>query len=155
MPSRYVQAEDPMYDFQSIDLDFGEGRVFSAVKEIKYAQELSRKLVYGTGPKPIGKTLGQSKPSASAVFYRAEFERFKKDVMGGSGFARRRFQGIVKYSIPGEDIITDTLESCSLTKLAGGGASGDDPSEISFDLMPMNILWNGDDMVDVDVQAAA
>lgn len=154
MPSRYVSAEDPMFDFQAIELTAGKS-VFAAVKEVKYSGELSRKLVYGTGRKPIGKTGGQAKFTASAVFYRSEFERFVKDELGGSGFALKSFSVTVQWSVPGADIVTDSLIGCSLTKLETGGSSGDDPTEVSFDLMPMNILFNGNDLVDTEVLAAA
>lgn len=147
-------ADWGIQDFASIRAIFG-GRTFEGFNSVKYSSELSSKLVYGSNRRPIRKTLGQLKCSCNVEFHLEEFERFKKDVLGGKGFMTKTFNLVVQWSIPGSDIFTDTIYGCSIIKLESGGQGGSDEILRSPELLPMGILWNGDDPLGEALQAAA
>lgn len=136
----FVAAEDPMYDWNSLEIHTG-GVIYPGIKEVKYDDELSAALQYGQGARPIGRTLGTRKLTASIVMYAYARKAFLAAL--GQGFMRKIFAIVVKASVPGSDLIVDTLQRCRIIKISGGASRGDDPLECPMDILPMGILWNG------------
>lgn len=147
-----VSTEDPTFDWTSMQIHF-DGVAYQGMKEIKYDSDLSAAHVYGQGARPIGRTLGIIKPSCSAIMYMFAWSKFLAAL--GDGFKRKVFNITVKYSLPGEDIITDSILRCRITKVEAGGSNNGDPNEVPLTILPMGILWNGIDEIGAALSNAA
>ena len=71
------------------------------------------------------------------------------------GYKEVEFDIVCSYIEEGFETITDTLESCRITKDEGGGSQGADPLTVSWDLDIMNILWDGEDSLTETLEARA
>lgn len=139
-----ISTEDATLDYASIELSI-LGAQFDGVKSIKYDDELSSAYVYGTGARPIGRTLGQYKATCAISLYRNQWEKLK-GLLGGNNYKRTVFTAVVKHSVnPGDPIITDTLERLRVMKMAAGGQEGSDPLVVDLDCSIMNVLSGGND----------
>lgn len=140
-----VSADDPMFDFVSMKAKFA-GRSF-AFKELKYDSDMDgATVVYANGScRPKGFTIGRLKVTASGIMYLDDANELIHFL--GPGFKRKVFPIVSQYSVPGANIITDTLSSVRITKVEGGGSDGGDPLTRSFTFQPLGILWDGIDPV--------
>lgn len=137
-----IDIEDPMYDFASLEANL-DG-VNYALKELKYESEMDGAgIVYGNSRRPVGRTLGRVKATASMVMYMAQANNFIAAL--GPGFMTRIFAVVAKFSVPGSDIVIDTVLGCRVTKVGGGGSEGGDALTREFTLQPMAVLYNGYD----------
>lgn len=139
-----VDTEDPMFDFASIEASLAD--VNYAIKEAKYDSEMDGATVqFANGRRPVGRTLGREKCTCSITMFKSQSVKFFKAL--GPGFSLKIFPIIVKYSVPGSDIITDSIMQCRVTKRGGGGSEGGDGLTEEITIQPMGILWNGLSMV--------
>ncbi len=122
-----------------------KGEEYLGVKSVSYDDDLKPTKLYGTHPKPIGRTRGQYNCQGSIEMYFAEARRFWSAL--GSGFKEVVFDVVVQYIEDGFDTITDGIIGCRITTAKGGGTQGADGLTIPMDLDPMNIIWNDLDSV--------
>lgn len=134
-----ISVDDTMFDFAAIELA-AKGQQYT-VKDVKYECELDGVIVMANSQRPVGRTLGRLKCTASMTMYLAEHRRLVKNL--GQGFMRVIFPITVKYAVPGVDIIYDTLLGCRMGKMTGGGSEGAEALTGEIPLQIMGILWNG------------
>lgn len=138
-----VNVEDPIFDFASIEADILGERV--PFVELTYDSEMDGATqFYAFGRRPIGTVVGREKPTAAGKLTIAARDRLLKRL--GPGFTRIEFPIFVKYSMPGFDIVTDTVARTRIIKPSGGG-SGTDGLTCDLGFLPRYVLWNGIPMI--------
>ena len=140
------------HEWSSIEIKL-RGDVYVGVKEIKYSDNLKGTKLYGTHPKPIGRTRGVYECEASIVLYTAEANQFRQAL--GPGYKEVPFDVVISYTEDGFDTIVDEIIGCRITKDEGGGSQGADGLSTPWDLDPMNIIWNGLDSLKTTLEQLA
>lgn len=136
------------YDWESITVTMPHGEC-AAITEIKYSDEQSIEARYGRGAVPRGYGRGNYSASGSFVLDRDEWPDFVKGLTGSAGggiYDHTPFTIVISYANDEMPITTDTLKSCKITKVdGGGGAQGDDNvSAMTCEFTILEpILWNG------------
>jgi hypothetical protein len=116
------------------------GDITPLIKEIKYSNKRDRGMGRGSSGRKVLRTKGDDDPSASMVLYKGAWDTLVEKL--GDGFQDVEFPITVSYTENGVTK-TDTLERALIDEPEGGGAEGNDPSEVSVGLNIMDILWNG------------
>jgi hypothetical protein len=133
------------HEWSSVEIRL-KGDIYIGVKSINYTDDLKPTKLYGTHPKPIGRTRGQYNCSASIEMYTAEASKFRAVL--GPGYKEVEFDIVVSYVESGFETITDGIFGCRIVKDQGGGSAGAaDGLSVPWDLDPMNIVWNDLDSV--------
>lgn len=100
-----------------------DDEIFDEVITISYNFSVSREVVHGKGPVPIGWTRGQMEPEGSITFATDEAaRRFYKKL--GDGFMDKSFDIAVTLQVPGGDADVDRLKTCKLTDSTWGSEAG-------------------------------
>ncbi|MGB1223787.1 MAG: hypothetical protein ACPHCN_06540 [Mycobacterium sp.] len=109
-----------------------EDEIFDEIDAVTYNFEVSRELVYGKGPIPIGWTRGQLEVTGSITFSTDEAaRRFVKKL--GDGFYDIAFGIAVTYQVPNADADVDRLTTCKINSSEWGSEAGSKLSrEIPF-----------------------
>lgn len=149
---QYPFVNGVRHEWSSVELRL-RGDVYLGVKSFSYDDDLKPTKIFGTHPKPIGRTRGQYNCKASIELYTAEANRFRKAL--GPGYKEVAFDIVCQYIEDGFDTITDGIFGCRITTDKGGGASGSDALTVPWDLDPMNIIWNNIDSVMKTLEQAA
>lgn len=117
-----------------------KGVTYLEVKELKYSDNLEPGEVEGTAAQVLGRTLGKYKCEASVTVTRYTGNLIQAAL--GKGFMAVPFDIVAGYKDDGMPLIVDTIRGCRIKK-NDTSSSGSDPNELTFDLHPMYILWNG------------
>jgi hypothetical protein len=128
------------YSWASIQIASGED-ITAMIKEIIYATSRDRGMGRGTSGRKVLRTRGDEDHEASVVFFREEWDAFVG--RHGHGFMDKELNWTINYAEEGKPTKTDVLERCVIDSVEAGGSEGTDPSEVSCDLNPMDIAWNG------------
>lgn len=136
------------YDWEDISVMLPNGQAVG-ITEIKYEDGQTVTARYGKGAKPRGYGRGNYEASGSMVLDRDEWEKFKIYLAAtgkGKILDHALFTVVVMYANSDMGTVTDTLNSCKISKFSGGGASqGDDnasPMTCEFTILEP-ILYNG------------
>lgn len=136
------------YDWEDISVMLPNGQAVG-ITEIKYEDSQTVTARYGKGAKPRGYGRGNYEASGSMVLDRDEWEKFKIYLAAtgkGKILDHTPFTIVAMYANDDMGTVTDTLNSCKISKFSGGGASqGDDnasPMTCEFTILEP-ILYNG------------
>ena len=100
-----------------------DDEIFDEITNITYNFPVSREIVHGKGPIPIGWTRGQMEPEGSVTFATDEAaRRFIKKL--GDGFYDVSFGIAVTYQVPGGDADVDRLITCKINDSTWGSEAG-------------------------------
>jgi len=129
------------HSFSTIRLKVnGKDRI--GFKSLDYDDELEEGEMRGAGSELLGTTEGDYKCTASATFFRKEFDLMIADM--GDGFYQQRFPIVVfREANPGDGVSKDELIGCRFKKSAANDAQGADPSEVKVDISLFYIIRNG------------
>jgi len=136
----YPDINGHRYQWASVEGSFGKN-ITRAIKSITYGDELSVGVVRGNSVKKQGRTRGIQDPSASVVFYKAEFDALVAEL--GDGFGEKPFDVKLSYADTGQPTQTDTIVGARMTKYEVSGEEGEDAIEVDCDLDPMDVLIGG------------
>ena len=137
------------YSWTSIEVVLG-GRTYmgNPFKAISYNSKQEPGIVYGTSPRPIGRTRGQYLAAGSMEVYRSEWQDFVDFLMNGLspsiGIHDLEFDITVSYAEPNSDVLTDVLVSCRMSNLNLDNSNGSDPSTVKCDLNMMELVLGQD-----------
>lgn len=137
-----------LYDWEDITVTLPSGEAIG-ITEIKYEDGQEVEPRYGRGSTPRGYGRKNYESSGSMVLDRDEGERLHTALMESSSggiYDHKPFPIVVAYANNDMGQIVDTLKSCKITKITGGGAAqGDDnASPFSYDFKILEpILYNG------------
>lgn len=148
----YPLINGTRHEWSSVEIKLRDD-VYVGVKEIKYSDTLKGTKIKGTHPRALGRTRGDYECEGSIVLWFAEAAMFRKAL--GDGYKEVPFDIVVSYSEDGFDTIIDTIIGARIAKDEGGGSQGADGLSVSWDLDPMNILWNGVDSLKKPLEAVA
>ncbi len=140
------------HEWSSVEIKL-DGDVYIGVKEIKYSDSLKGTKIRGTHPKPLGRTRGEYDSEGSIVLWFAEAVLFRRKL--GKGYKEKSFDILVAYSEEGFETVVDELIGVRITKDEGGGSQSPDGLTISWDLDPMDVLWDGLDSLSTSLNDLA
>lgn len=113
-----------------------------AVKEISYKSSLEGADVYGTGPMPLGRTLGQAKFEASITLMKEEADELIMSL--GPGYGEVWFDIVVQYRLLGGlSVSTDTIRGCRIKGEDHSFSQSADGLAVKYELHPVAVLRNG------------
>ena len=130
------------YDWESVTITGPSGEVVG-VSDINYSDEQGSEARYGKGSTPYGYGNKNYKASGNMTLSIDEGERLRES-LGGS-FYSGTFNVVVSYSVPGKEMIIDTLRDCKITKVDTSAAQDDDNTgarKLDFNVFSP-IEWNG------------
>lgn len=134
------------YSWTSIEVVIG-GQTYmgNPFKAISYTSKQEPGVVYGTSPRPIGRTRGQYLASGSVEIYRSEWQALvdflaDQQLDSSTGLHDLEFDITVSYAEPDSDVIQDVLVSCRMSNLNLDNSNGSDASTVKCDLSMMELV---------------
>ena len=130
------------YDWDSVEIQLPNG-VSIGITEISYNDERGIEERYGKGSVPRGYGRKNYKAAGSMSFDKDEAERLR-EAIGGSFYKADPFAVVVSYANDDQEIITDTLPDCKITKVDTSAKQDDDNAgavKIDFKILSP-IKWN-------------
>ena len=116
-------------------------------KSIDYSHTQESNYVYGTNTKPLGRTPGQWKGTASIEMLKSEYQNLIDSISqtnAAVSISTFEFDIQIAYTDEqGTGVILDTLISCRIQGISQSNAVGTDATYVKLDLMPMDILYDG------------
>lgn len=118
------------------------GREVEGIEQVKYEDEMSIDVAYGAGNKPIGKTKGNYKATASMNLYIEELIALQQQLPAGSNlYDLPDFDVVVQYEFNGNNY-TDIIRNCSISKNPRETKNGEGKIVCEITLVPSHIDWN-------------
>lgn len=152
-PIQYPLINGVRHSFSSIELKLN-GQIFVGFKSINYSRKRTRSYVRGNSPDPLAKTRGENEYTADCEIYLAEWNLFQSQVANGlDGYGDVLFTVAVTYTENGFDTIQDTIIGCTIDSTDASQGQGPDALTRKIELMPIKILFNG--LEDLQVALAA
>lgn len=139
MPSPKPVINGVVFDHSSIEINVNGAR-YVVVSEISYSNSLEPGKQRGAAAKVLGRTRGEYDAEGSIKMSKDDGATLMKAL--GNGYMTKSFPVVCNYSEVGQDIQTDTLQGCRITKVENT-SSGTDALETTFSLHIMNLLLNG------------
>ncbi len=133
------------YDFSSTEITVRGRKILGGIQNISYEHSLTPGELYGNNAQVIGTTRGKYMATASATFYKAQYQELL-DILG-DGYGEARFPIVVMYGETGSPLIVDTLAGCRLKKDSDSGTEGGDASLVAVEFHVMMLYRNGKSMI--------
>lgn len=135
------------HNHASAEID-AAGKVFLGITTLNYNDELERALEYGTGPIPLGVSVGQYKPNADLEMLKSEWERFKA-ILPANGFGEFAFNIGATYK-ESSGTIVDELRTVYINKVEDASQQGPAANKVKLTLTVVEpIRHNGSTLVKV------
>ena len=138
------------YDWSSIDYVVDGIRFTGSYKKIDYEKKRERGMTRGKGPKRRGVTRGKETCSASFSMFKADFQRFKDQLLASpaagplDSYMDVPFNKVICYEENGL-VITDTLVTCRVNSAKDSHSNdSQDALYVDVELDLFDILHDGD-----------
>ena len=133
--------------WQSFTLN-ANGQEITGITGCKYAQKVTREMVYGASPYALGRTSGKVENEDSSItFLELALREFLAAM--GNGYGRKPFEVVCQYGDIGTPVFTDILERCMLSGDGeGGGEEGTDAFKREVPFTFMRLKRNGLYLID-------
>jgi hypothetical protein len=135
------------HSWSSVEVEIAGIKKVVATKSLKYSDPLQIGKGWGTSPRKIIRTRGQSDPTGTWEVYRSAWDMIMGDVLslgaGKIGFGEVSLPIFVSYREPSNPLLTvqDKLLGVRIHSPEGGGQEGTDPLTITLQLDIMEIVW--------------
>lgn len=130
-----------VYDHSSVEINI-KGTRYLQVSEISYSDSLEPGKLRGAAAKVLARTRGEYSAEGSFKISKKEGLQIIADL--GAGYMTKSFPIVCNYSEAGQDMDTDRLEGCRITKVEDS-SSGTDATMQTFTIDIMNLKRNGID----------
>lgn len=135
------------HNHASAEFDF-RGKVYLGITTFNYNDELERENQYGTGPIPLGVSVGQYKPNADAEMLKTEFYRMLAD-FPDNGYGEVPFNAGATYK-EASGTIVDELRTIYILKVEDASQQGPSANKVKLTLHVVEpIRRNGKTLVKV------
>lgn len=134
------------HSWSSVEISIAGIKKVVATKSLRYRDPLQIGKGWGTSPKKIIRTRGQSDPTGTWEVYRSAWDMLMADVLaigGRLGFSEVALPIFISYGEPSNPLLTvqDILMGVRIHSPEGGGQEGTDPLTIPLELDIMSIVW--------------
>ncbi|MEN6535503.1 MAG: hypothetical protein ABFD89_17700 [Bryobacteraceae bacterium] len=141
-----LTVNDYTYDYGNVR-NKTEGDDLEGVSDIQYSYSSDPTKWKGQGRKHTGRTDGSLTADDATLTMSAAYWHAWRNKLG-AGFMRKEFTYTVSYADADEEVETDTLEKCKITKVEKNPKQGPDPVTFKITLSVMNVLDGGLDPMD-------
>lgn len=141
------------YDYANIEADISfEGKSLGipkeAIEDISYSWTLNDEVMHGGSRLPVDRTEGEVEFEGSITFHRFGWNHLVATAGElGVGIANLELTIAVSYARGSNPVITDTLVRVRIKGGDHGNERGPDPTQVECDIHPMNIYYDGIDVL--------
>lgn len=142
-PIQYPQINGHRFSFNSCEFRFN-GIIYVGVKSLNYKMALKGGIVRGTGPNPIGRTVGEAEYTGDCEMLRLEFDALIL-TLGAPvvGFGEAVFSIMATQFEIGSPVVVDEIIGARIEEPEVSHQQGTDGTTVKFTFSAMRMRHNG------------